>query len=48
MFTIILTVCDAEYNVIFVDIGAYGLQSDSGVLQNSEPEKNFLKLLKFT
>lgn len=32
---ILLAVCDAQYNFMYVDIGAYGSQSDGGVLNNS-------------
>ncbi|KAK4887349.1 hypothetical protein RN001_003620 [Aquatica leii] len=32
---VLLAVCDAHYNFMYVDIGAFGAQSDGGVLANS-------------
>ncbi|XP_030758030.1 protein ALP1-like [Sitophilus oryzae] len=39
---ILLAVCDAKYNFICVDIGAYGSHSDGGVLNNSSFGKKLL------
>lgn len=33
--TVLLAICDANKNFVYVDIGAYGGQSDGGVLSNS-------------
>ena len=33
---VLLAVCDAKYNFIFIDIGQYGSTNDSAVLKNSE------------
>lgn len=41
--TVLLGVCDAEYCFSFVDIGAYGAQSDSGILQLSSFGKKLIE-----
>ena len=38
---VLLTICDARYCFSFVDVGEYGSNNDSGVLNNSQMEKLF-------
>ena len=38
---VLLTICDAKYNVTLVDIGQYGSNNNSGVLTSSTMGKKF-------
>ena len=38
---VLLAICDARYCFSFVDVGEYGSNNDSGVLNNSKMGKRF-------